>query len=292
MMEIGRMHRLKAVRTGEFGMLLRSEDDTEVLLPQRDMPETLAIGDELDVFVYRDSKDRLTATTDTPAAMLDDFAYLEVETVTAAGAFMNWGLAKGLFVPFSEQSGRMIEGQSYLVRICLDEETDRLFASNLLDDFVCEFAEGYEHNDEVDIIIAKQTSLGFKVLVDGGCWGILYKDEIFADLKLGQIMKGYVKPLRDDKRLDICLQKTGQDRRDDAEQQILLMLEENDDFLPLTKKSAPDDIYATIGMSKKSFKRGLSVLSEKGFITVDAGRGVRLDRNANGLAQALEAIKS
>jgi predicted RNA-binding protein (virulence factor B family) len=271
---LGIISQLRVVREADFGLFLADEDGNEVLLPSRYVPSGTAVRDSLDVFVYRDSDGRLTATTEQPKAQLGEFACLKVVGAARPGAFMDLGIVKDLLVPRGEQPDLFREGEWRVVKICVDEQTSRLYGTGDLRKHLSDFADCYKAGDKVDLMVFEMTDLGYKVIVDGHYWGVLYTDEVFADLEDGQCMPGYVKRLREDKKLDISLQAPGYAKVAGIEEQVLAAVEADGGFLALTAKSSADVIYQRFGVSKKSFKLAVSALYKKRLVTLE-DRGIR-----------------
>lgn len=275
MAEIGRINNLKVVREQEFGFYLDAGEQGEILLPRTDSDNRYDIGQEVEVFIYFDSEDRIIATTRNPTIQVGEFAILKVVSITTIGAFLNWGLTKDLFVPFDEQKFKMEEGKEYLVHAFYDEKSDRIAASSRIE----RYSGGTEHNysDEqiVDLIICSETDLGFKAVVDGKYWGVLYRNEIFQKLSYAQQIKGYIKKVRTDGKLDLCLDKPGPQKIDSVSQAILDKLNENDGFLEITDKSSPELISQMFGVSKKSYKKAIGALYKRKHITL-LDNGIKL----------------
>lgn len=260
MLAIGEYHTLKIDRDTDPGLFLTDDDGNEVLLPNKYKPETFEIGDELEVFVYLDHEERPVATTLKPFIKLDEFGLLKCVEVSEIGAFMDWGLEKHLFVPFKEQAMKMREGERYLIFCYLDELTDRLVGSNKVDAFLDNSVLTVEPFEEVDLIIANPTDLGWNVIVNEIHKGLLYKDEVFQKLHVGDRLKGWVKKTRQDGKIDITLQRPGYRSIEPNAQELLNILEIKGGFLGLTDKSSPKEIEREVQMSKKSFKRALGNL--------------------------------
>ena len=208
MVEIGKLNHLSVIKEVDFGLYLDGDEHGEILLPRRYVPDHCAIDDIISVFIYRDSEDRLTATTETPYAMVDEFALLKVVAVNAMGAFLDWGLPKDLMVPFREQNVRMKEGQSYLVRIYLDSSL-RIAASAKLDRYLDRQQPHFNVGQEVDLLIYKQSDIGHKAIINGTHWGLIHFDDLFQSLQKGERITGFVKKVRDDNKIDLCLEKPG-----------------------------------------------------------------------------------
>lgn len=272
---IGKTNTLTVVKELSFGMYLDGGEHGEILIPTRYIPKNTKVGDAIEVFVYLDSDDRLIATTEKPYAMVDDFALLRVASVNAIGAFLDWGLPKDLLVPFSEQKQAMKEGYSYMVKVYLDKTTNRIAASAKLDSFLDNLPPDYTEGQEVDLIIVSQTELGYKVIINNLHWGMLYKSEVFQNLERGQRVKGYIKKVREDEKIDVSLTKIGYAKVDDVSAKILNHLKINNGFMAITDKSAPELIYHWFGISKKAYKIAIGNLYKKGLIVLEEG-GVRL----------------
>ena len=270
MAEIGKINRLTVKRIRDYGAHLDGGDLGDILLKYKEVPADCQAGDELDVFLYYDRDDRLRATTTMPEATVGQFATLPVRATTSAGSFLDWGLEKDLFVPKSEQQERMEVGKSYPVYVFLDEITERITASAKLDKYLSEEIPPYQVNDEVDLLIYAQTELGYKALVDQKYSGVIYKNEVFQELSAGQLLKGYIKKVRDDLKIDLSLQKVGAQRSDDASQAIMQILIKNGGRIAITDKSPPEVIYNMFGVSKKTFKKAIGALYKKRLITIDA----------------------
>jgi len=275
MAAIGLINELEVVKEVDFGVYLDGGPHGEILMPKRYVPEGCKPGDTLEVFIYLDSEDRLVATNEKPKAIVGDFALLEVVSVTNVGAFLDWGLPKDLLVPFREQQQRMEAGKSYLVYVYLDNESQRIVATSKLDKCVDNIPVDYEIGEEVDLLIAGQTDLGFKAIIDNSHWGMLYKNEVFQPLKTGQKLKGFVKTIREDEKIDLSLQKEGYEKIDDISQSILNKLAAQNGFLPLTDKSSPETIKQTLHISKKNFKKAIGALYKQRLISIEEN-GIKL----------------
>jgi len=272
---LGKMNPLKVVKTVDFGVYLDGGSDGEILLPTRYVPENCQVGDTLSVFIYTDSEDRLIATTLKPYAMVGEFACLEVESVNEVGAFLDWGLMKQLLVPFMEQRAKMQEGGHYPVFIYVDFESKRITASAKLEKFIDASHPELEVDQQVDLMIYKKTDLGWKAIVNQQYSGILYQNEVFQPLEIGQKLTGFVKQIREDDKIDLMLQKPGFEKIDDFSVKLHELLKEADGFLPLTDKSPADEIYGRFGISKKTFKKAVGDLYRKRLIVLEEN-GIRL----------------
>lgn len=269
-MILGKINTLTANRSTDNGFYLIDDKEKEVLLPNKYVSETLKVGDSIDVFIYKDSEDRIVATTVNPTIKRHEFAFLKVKDVNKYGAFLDWGLDKDLLVPFFEQNNKMEAGKSYVVYLYLDQETDRLVASSKIDDFIEDEDIDLVEDQEVDIIVTKRTDLGFKVIIDQLFEGLVYHNEIFKPLEIGDTLKAYVKPLREDGKIDLILQKAGYKNVNEPNSILILdKIKSNNGFLGLNDKSSPEDIYNKVGLSKKAFKKAIGGLYKQKLILIE-----------------------
>lgn len=278
MIELGRRNTLTISREhdGQF-YFDGGEELGEIALTERAAPGKRP-GDSLDVFVYIDGKNQTVATLHIPKAQAGEVAWLKAVSLSHAGAFLDWGLPKDLLLPFNEAKGKLVEGRHYLVYLFLDE-ANRIAASMRLDDFIQDEAFYYKDGQSVELIIAEHTELGFKAVVDHKYWGVLYKGEVFQPLKKGQHVRGVVKKVRPDKRLDLSLEQGKYGERVDATSaKILAILQQRGGFVPLTDKSDPQLIYDTFGVSKKVFKQAIGGLYKQRRIVIEE-LGIRLNAN-------------
>jgi len=275
MAEIGKINHLEVVKEVDFGIYLDGGDLGEILMPKRYVPEGTMPGDHLETFIYLDSEDRLVATTEKPLAMVEEFALLEVVSVTPVGAFLNWGLPKDLFVPFREQRQPMEEGKKYLVYVYVDTNTKRIAASSKIEQYLDNIPVDYDPDEEVDLIIVNETDLGYNAIIDNSHFGILYKNEVFQPLNPGDRVQGYIKKIRTDGKIDLRLEKIGYEKISSFVDRIIAELQKNKGFLPLTDKSSPEEIYQTFKISKKNFKAAIGALYKKRFIALE-DNGIRL----------------
>ncbi len=261
---IGEINTLEVMRDTDYGYFLEAKDESEVLLPNvYVMEDEMPMGSLLDVFVYTDSEDRPVATTKIPYAKLGEYGYFTVVDYKPYGAFVNWGLPKDLFVPLSQQKEHFTIGKKYLLRVCLDEQTDRLFATQKIGKYFNREMKGLHQNKVLDAIILAKTPLGFKVVADNQYEGMLFNNEIFETLRIGDRKRVYIKNVRKDFKLDLSLQPIGKKAKiGEAEGIIIQLLKEADGTLPFTYKSDADEIKKTFEMSKKNFKRTLTELIE------------------------------
>jgi len=272
---LGKMNPLKVVKIVDFGVYLDGGSDGEILLPTRYVPENCQVDDVVDVFIYTDSEDRLIATTLIPYAMVGEFACLEVESVNEVGAFLDWGLMKQLLVPFREQHAKMREGGHYPVFLYVDFESKRITASAKLEKFIDSTHPDLEAGQQVELLIYKQTDMGWKAIINQQYSGVLYQNEIFQPLEIGQKLTAYVKQIREDDKIDLMIHKPGFEKIDDFSVKLHELLKEADGFLPLTDKSPADDIYEYFGISKKTFKKAVGDLYRKRLILLEED-GIRL----------------
>jgi len=276
MIQAGIFNLLTAKRIAPPGMYLVDDEDTEVLLPNKYIPEDMLIDDEINVFIFYDSEDRMTATTVKPKIELHQFAGLTVKDVTPFGAFMDWGLEKDLLVPFSEQDRRMQRGSTYLIYLYFDETTERLVGTSRVHKQLERDNVDLKQGEEVDLLLGDATDLGIKVVVNNKYDGLLYHGEIFKTLQLGERRKGYVKTVRDDGKIDVSLEKQGYQNVEPNAQKILDKLKANGGFLPLHDKSSPDMIQTHLEMSKKTFKKAIGALYREKVIRLE-GKGIHLN---------------
>jgi len=275
MTEIGKINHLYVVKEVDFGIYLDGGDLGEILMPKRYVPEGTQPEDMIDAFIYLDSEDRLVATTEKPLAMVEEFALLEVVSVTPVGAFLNWGLPKDLFVPFREQRQPMEEGKKYLVYLYVDTNTRRIAASSKIEHYLDNIPVDYDIDEEVDLIIVNETDLGYNAIIDNSHLGVIFKNEVFQPLNPGDKIPGFIKKIRTDGKIDLCLQKSGYEKISSFADKIVSELEKCGGFLPLTDKSTPEDIYKTFKISKKNFKAAIGALYKKRIIALEEN-GIRL----------------
>lgn len=266
--ELGKFNRLKVVKQVDFGMYLDDDIEGEILLPKRYVPQDCKVGDELDVFIYLDNEERLVATTQQPLVQVGQFACLEVAWVNQYGAFLNWGLMKDLFVPFSEQKMKMQVGKRYVVHVHLDEESFRIVASAKVDRYLSKEKADYVPGQEVEVLIWQKTDLGFKAIIENRFGGLLYDSEIFQSLHTGMRLKAYVKQVRDDGKIDLMLQKPGAGKVDDFAKTLLEHIRSNGGRTPLNDKTPAEEIYAMFGVSKKTFKKAVGDLYKKRLVVL------------------------
>jgi hypothetical protein len=268
MLKIGKFNLLKVVKKTPQGLYLDS-DKGELLLPNKYIPESVKIGDKLNVFIYSDSEDRLIATTLKPYAQEGEFACLTVKQISKIGAFLDWGLEKDLFVPIKEQHKPMDVGERHVVRVCLDLRTDRLLGVSKIGSFLEKDTSEFQIGQEVKLMVYEFTTLGIMCIVNNRFAGMLYKNEVFKELEIGEQIKGYIKNIREeDDKIDLSLRKEGFDGIKNQADVILLNLKQNNGFLPYGDDSSPEDIKQQFQMSKKTFKRLIGNLYKQGKIVI------------------------
>ncbi len=268
MLEIGNYNTLEIVKETPQGLYLDSEKG-EILLPKRYRTDTMEIGTELMVFIYTDSEDRLVATTEKPLAVVGNFSFLKVKELTSFGAFMDWGLSKDLLVPYREQHKPMEVGKKYIIRVCLDHKTQRVIGVNRIGSFLEKENIELAENQKVKLLPYEQTTLGVMCVIDDLYAGMLYKNEIFQEIQLGERLEGYVQKIREDHKIDLSLRLAGFDHIKDESKNILQKLQENNGKLPFSDKSSPEEIKQHFEMSKKTFKKLIGNLYKQGKIEIE-----------------------
>lgn len=274
MIKIGQFNRLKMVREAPFGVYLQAGEWGEILLPNKSVPKGALVGDVLDVFVYFDSDDKIIATTARPHAQLGRCAFLKVIDVNAVGAFLDWGLDKDLLVPKPEQHRPMEKGKSYLVYLKQDNQ-GRIIASSKIDYFLDKTTAHYKPGEEVSLLVADRTPLGQKVIINHSHWGLIHAGDIFQTLIYGKKVKGYIKRIREDGKIDVVLRQIGQNNINELAQRILSKLEQAGGFLAVHDKSPPAEIQQIFAESKKNFKSAIGQLYKRGMIHLEE-KGIRL----------------
>ncbi len=268
MIEIGRFNTLTVVKIVDFGIYLDGGERGEILMPKEYVPDNCFPDDEIKAFVYFDSEDRIIATTEVPYVQVGEFAFMKVVATSSVGAFLDWGLRKDLLVPFREQRDPMAEGKSYLVYAYVDKASDRIVASTKIDKYLDQVFPDYTPNQEVDILVARKTDLGYAVIVNNAHWGLIYDNEIFQRLKIGQRLKGYIKRVRDDEKIDVSLQPSGFAKIEGLAGEVLEKLKDYGGVLDISDKSDPEEIYNLFGCSKKNYKKALGTLLKQGLIVI------------------------
>jgi predicted RNA-binding protein (virulence factor B family) len=272
---VGQFNLMRVDRKVDFGFYM--DDGAEgILLPKRFVPAGLQVDDTISVFVYHDSDNRLIATTQEPFAVVGDIAALKVVDITGQGAFLDWGLMKDLFVPVSQQLSNMRLGGKYLVKLYLDKQTGRVAATEKIDNQISNDILTVKEGEKVKLQVYRESDIGYVVIVNQVHQGLVYKNEVFTHLHIGQMIEeGFVKKIREDNKLDIGIGKQGVEKLDDDQVKLIQLLKLHKGFLPYHDKSSPEDIYAFFGISKKAFKMNVGMLYKAKKITIEDG-GIRL----------------
>jgi predicted RNA-binding protein (virulence factor B family) len=267
-MRLGHKNTLKITQFTDHGALLEG-DGKEILMPKRYVMPDMRPGDEVEVFVYIDQSGRLVATTETPLAEVGEFAYLQVAWTNRYGAFMNWGLMKDLFVPFSEQRHHFMKDKWYIVYIYIDDRTGRIVGTSKLDRNLKTGRPDFNEGDEVDLLVWKRTAMGYKVIINNAYEGLLYENQIFEPLHVGDKKRGVVSTIRDDGKIDVALQHSGRRLVEDFSAVLLRELQQADgNFLPYGDHTPPEAIASRFHVSKKAFKRAVGALYKQHLIAI------------------------
>lgn len=271
MLQIGRFNTLPIVKTTSFGLYLDGGTTGEILLPNRYITADMQTepGTLLTVFIYRDSEDRLIATTQRPRAQVGGFANLQIVSINRTGLFLDWGLPKDLLLPHSEIRRVVNVGDFCVVYVCLDPHTQRLIASTRLDRYIDYSHPSYQIGEKVDILITERTDLGYKTIINNKHWGLLHKNELFKTIKIGQRHTAYIRHIRDDGNIGLSLQPIGQLESGELSTRILKRLNNVGGSLPLSDKSTPELIDSEFGVSKAAFKKAIGSLYKKGLIKIN-----------------------
>ncbi|MFI5204505.1 MAG: S1 RNA-binding domain-containing protein [Flavobacteriales bacterium] len=269
MIKLGEINKLRVHRKSDEAYFLTADYDKEAILFNRDVEKELEMGAEVEVFVYSDAEHPFIATFKEPKIKLNEFAVLNVTEVNKAGAFLDWGLPKELFVPFAEQKLKMVQGRRYLVYLYLDKISGRLVASAKINKYLNKEPHTLKPKEEVDLMVAYPTDLGVNMIINNKFTGLLFDNEMIRPLTLGEKLKGYVKSVRDDGKIDVRLRKPGPVEILDGERFLKDYITNNNGFLPLTDKSDPDEIREILGMSKKTFKQAVGALYRKRAIRLE-----------------------
>lgn len=275
MIELGNHNTLKVLRSTSVGLFLGDGEGTEILLPNKYVPQEYEIDGEMRVFCYLDNSERPVATTLEPLVVRNAFAYLKVAEVGPFGAFMDWGLEKHLLVPFREQPQGFEAGQRYIIHCYLDPESMRLTGSGRVDRFLTQEQVDYGVNDPVDLLVQRKTPLGWEAIVDNRHKGLLFDNELFQKLAVGDRLTGYIKNVREDGKLDLSLQPLGAKMLEPTAKRIFDRLTQQGGFLPLHDKSSPQEIQEGLQLSKKAFKKGVGILYRERKIEIGED-GIRL----------------
>lgn len=274
MINIGKYNTLEVIKEVDFGIYI-GDGEVEILMPTKWVPDDTRVGDMIEAFIFCDSDDRLIATTVEPYATAETFAYLNAKQVNQTGAFLDWGMDKDLLVPFREQANKMEAGKSYVVFVYLDEESDRMVASSKLNRFIEQDEIELEVDDIVELLIYAETDLGFNAIVNDLYRGLIFKNEIYEDISVGDRMKGFIKNIREDNKIDLSLQKRGFELVDDVKWRLLNIIKKNNGFIALNDKSSPEEIKNQLQISKKAFKKAIGALYKERLVKI-TDKGVEL----------------
>ncbi|EGR0213438.1 S1-like domain-containing RNA-binding protein [Vibrio parahaemolyticus] len=276
MIKIGQINSLEVIKKADFGVFLDGDDYGSVLLPNKHVPEGTELGDHIEVFLYFDSESQLAATIDKPIAQVGEWGLMKIEGINQTGAFVNWGIKeKDLLIPFSEQRARFTAGQNILVYVYTDKASGRIVGTTKFNKWLDKTPANYEVNEEVDLIIAERSQLGYKAIVNGKHWGMIFPSDVFGKLFIGRKLKGYIKQVREDGKIDLSLQKVGVAKMDDLSSKIIDLLEKKGGFLPLNDKSSPEAIFDAFRTSKGTYKKTIGGLYKQGKIVIEKD-GIRL----------------
>jgi len=268
MIQIGKYNTLKVLRNTDIGVYL-DDGDEGILLPKRFVPESARKGQELKVFLYHDSENRIIATTQEPKGIVGDIVLLRCVSTTGAGAFLDWGLMKDLFVARSQQLGTMQKEGEYLVKIYIDEQTGRVAATEKIEFTLRNDDLTVKELEEVDLVAYRKSDLGWVMIINNLHTGLLHDNEVFRDIKVGDRFKGFIKAIKPDNKIDIVLGKAGYQKVEDESEKIIRLLNESNGVLPFNDKTAPEEIYRVFGMSKKTFKMTIGALYKQRKIEIN-----------------------
>lgn len=260
MIQLGKRNILTILRHTSVGVYLGDNENSEVLLPQKYSSGTMNVGEQIDVFIYKDSEDRIIATTEEPFIEVGQFGLLKAVSVNKIGAFLDWGLEKDILVPFKEQRHKMFEGFEYVVFVYIDEESQRIVASSKINRFFEKTNIELEQGQEVDLLVYDESDLGFSCVIDNAYQGLIYANDVYQDIRIGDFLKGYIKLVRPDKLVDISLQPVGFKHVLSSTDLILDYLKAHEGFLNMTDKSSPEEIEKRFNMSKATFKKSIGIL--------------------------------
>ena len=267
--KLGDYNTLTVIKEVDFGLYLDGKDEGEILLPTRYVPADVKVGDELRVFIYLDQDERLIATTEHPIVKVGEFGYLRVAWVNQFGAFLDWGLMKDLFCPFSEQKRKMEIGSYHMVHVHIDEESYRIMASAKVERYLSSDRPAYQHNDAVDLLVWQKTDLGYKVIIDNNYQGLVYSNQIFRPIHIGAHERGYIDRIRPDGKLDVMLQPSGRQQTTEFSDVLTDYLIAHGGSCPYGDGTSPETIREVFGVSKKAFKRALGDLYKRRVISMD-----------------------
>lgn len=266
--ELGKYNQLKIVKEVDFGLYLDGGEEGEILLPARYVPYNYEIGQEIEVFIYLDIEERLVATTLKPYVQVGEFAYLQVSWVNQYGAFLDWGLMKDLFCPFREQKRKMEVGRSYIIHTHIDNESFRIVASSKVEKYLSPEKPPYAPDDEVSLLVWQHTNMGYKVIIDNKYQGLVYDNQVFRVLEIGDSLKGYIMQVREDGKVDVALQRSGRQQTLDFADTLLKYMECNGGRCYLHDKSPAEEIYDRFKVSKKVFKKAVGDLYKRRLIEI------------------------
>jgi predicted RNA-binding protein (virulence factor B family) len=276
MIKIGQNNSFEVVKVMDFGVFLDGKEFGNILLSSRYVPENTKLGDQVDAFIFFDSENEVVATTETPIAQVGQWGVMNIVGANSYGAFADWGIVKkDLLIPFSEQINRLVEGQNVLVYVYTDNASGRIVGTTKFNRYLDKTAVNYQPGREVDLLIAEITDLGYKAIVNGEHWGLIFKTEAYGKLFIGKKLKGYIKNVRSDGKIDLSLQKLGTEKMDDLSEKVMSSLLKKDGFIPVSDKSSPEEIFAVFRTSKGTFKKTIGGLYKQGLITIEK-EGIRL----------------
>lgn len=278
MIKSGQINTLKVLKKFNHKYILDGEELGEITIPEKEIQAELKTGDTIDIFIYNDSGASVTVSTKIPAALPGESAELKVISVNSAGAFLDWGLSTDLFVPYSEQKKEMKEGRTYVVYILQNELKGNIIGSTKIEKHLNETAHNFSEGDRVNLLIYDSTKISYKAIINNTHTGLLYKNEVFKEIKTGQKINGYIKKIREDRKIDLCLEKPGFTKVISIADKILLFLKQNEGVLYITDKSSPKEISEFFGVSKSTYKKALGTLYKKKLISFADGEIVLLEK--------------
>ncbi|MPW35727.1 S1 RNA-binding domain-containing protein [Vibrio sp. B1Z05] len=271
MIKIGQLNALTIIQITDFGVFLDAFDYGSVLLPKKQLSDEPEVGQSINVFLYFDSDNALCATREKPIAQVGEWGLMEITSINSTGAFVNWGIEKkDLLIPYSEQRARFNEGQTILVYVYTDNASGRIVGTTKFNKWLDKTPQHYKSNQQVELLIAERSDLGYKAIINGEHWGMIFSSDVIGKLFIGKRLKGYIKQVREDGKIDLSLQKIGVAKMDDLSEKILDLLDKKDGFLPLNDKSTPDAIFKVFRTSKGTFKKTIGGLYKAGHITIEA----------------------
>ncbi len=278
MLKAGRIQTLTVSRTSDYGIYLVDDEQQEVLLPNRYTSLADKVGDTKEVFIYHDSEDRLVATTETPLAKVGEAAFLKVVDKTVHGAFLDWGLhGKDLFLPNRNQQGGVLADHSYIIYLYEDNITGRCVATMKLKNYINNDVVTVEPREEVQLLVASRSDIGYRVIINNRHWGMIYSNQLFRKVAVGDRLTGYIRRITDEHRIDVSLQQEGYAQVKDSAETLLELLRANGGFLPVGDNSAPEEVARITGTSKKVFKRSLGVLLKRGAVEA-VSEGIKIKK--------------